>query len=170
MNITCHSNQLFAHRILNSSQVRVSIFPGFVLNNIQPPNKDISQFSPYPYPRCLQQARYMWVIIINLTLFHRSFFCNSMQGGIRESSGTVLKHLSKDKIHIFLTTRSVKEVFYTNLITIQRWSNKSKLVEFSAIESRAGCFEKSRAIQQFTILVDICSETTESYFASDIRM
>ena len=59
MNITCHSNQLFAHRILNSSQVRVSIFPGFVLNNIQPPNKDISQFSPYPYPRCLQQARYM---------------------------------------------------------------------------------------------------------------
>ena len=105
MNITCHSNQVFAHSFLDSSQVRVSIFPGFVLNNIQLPNKDISQFSPYPCPRCLQQARYMWVIIINLTLFYRSFFRYSMQGGIRESSGTGLEHLSKDKIHIFLTPR-----------------------------------------------------------------
>ena len=32
-------------------------------------------------------------------------FSYSMQGGIRESSGTGLEHLSKDKIHIFLTPR-----------------------------------------------------------------
>ena len=33
------------------------------------------------------------------------FVSYSMRGGIRESFGTGLEHLSKDKIHIFLTPR-----------------------------------------------------------------
>ena len=47
----------------------------------------------------------MWVIITNLTPTLSKFFSYSMQGGIRESSGTGLENLSKDKIHIFLTPR-----------------------------------------------------------------